>query len=159
MAKNIAGELVLLFLLCICAWQDMKKRKVLIWPILACGGLGVIYQLLLWADASKTAGTEAALSAADFLSLSAGLIPGAALLLAGKWSRGQIGAGDGLLVMVMGIYLGLWETTGILFYASVAAGMAGLFLMLVLKKNRRYEIPFIPFLLVVFVIRLITENG
>ena len=59
--------------------------------------------------------------------------------------------------MIMGIYLGLWDTMITLFYASAAAGTVGLFLLAVLKKNKNYEIPFIPFLLVTFICRLAAE--
>lgn len=153
MAKN----LTLLILLSGCAWQDIKKKKVLVWPILMAGGIGICFELLQQFNENKSLGLEGSDLAEISLRLAAGVLPGVVLLLAGKWSGGQIGTGDGLLVMIIGIYLGFWKTMIILFYASTAAGLVGLFLLLILKKNSKYEIPFIPFLLAVFTVRLMVE--
>lgn len=135
--------IVLLLLLGSCAWQDFRKKTILVWPVILCGGLGFAGNLI---HGGST----------EIPGMLLGMIPGAALLLAGWVSRGQIGAGDGLTVLTMGIYLGFWETMEIFFYASLSAGVVAFFLMYARKKKKNYEIPFLPFLFFVFVVYKLT---
>ena len=60
---------------------------------------------------------------------------------------GEIGAGDGLLIIAMGSVMTAGELIGILFAALLLCGIYSGIQLLVLKKQRDIEIPFVPFLL------------
>ncbi len=62
-------------------------------------------------------------------------------------SRGAIGIGDAMYLIISGVYLGLMGNLSLLVIASFGAGIAGLVALLIFKKDRKYELPFIPFLL------------
>jgi len=75
------------------------------------------------------------------------VIPGVFYLLMGRISGDQIGRGDGLTILVLGLFAGLPDTVLITAAAQfVCAVLAGL--MLVMKRaDRNTRIPFVPFLL------------
>lgn len=72
------------------------------------------------------------------------LIPGLLLLAAAIVSRENIGMGDGMAVMALGLWLGGWQT---FFVLCIALMLAGLFAAVCLVKKKKEPIPFIPFLL------------
>ncbi len=86
-----------------------------------------------------------------------GLLPGAALLVLSRVTREALGLGDGLLVLVLGSFLGLNEALDVLllalFFAAVWAGI----LLLIRKKHRDYEFPFVPFVLAGYLGRWLLE--
>ena len=88
--------------------------------------------------------------AADLLG---GCLVGAALVLLAWVTRQQIGYGDGLLFAVTGIFLGFFENL-LLLIASLfpAAFFAGV--LFLKKKKKGYRFPFVPFVLVGYVLLL-----
>ena len=114
--------------------EDLLKKSVPV-ALLAAGVLFIPAGLL-------TEGAESISIADNIL----GLIPGAVLLVISFVSRGQIGAGDGCLVMMLGASLRI-ETvirilTAELLLITVFSGV-----MLVMRKlKRKSTLPFIPFL-------------
>ena len=133
-------ETILLGFLGACAWQDHRERRISVRMLLLAGILGVI--LDLW------------LLETTVMELIWGVLPGIALLAVSWASRGEIGAGDGLMVMVMGVYLGAGSVLGVFFCASVFAGIMGFILLFFYKKKRDHEMPFAPFLLAAYVLGL-----
>ena len=85
-----------------------------------------------------------------------GSLPGISLLLCGKLSGWAVGSADGIIVLVLGIYLGFWQVLSVLSGAFLTAVMAAGFLLAVKKKDRKYEIPFIPFLFAGMMFSIIT---
>ena len=63
-------------------------------------------------------------------------------------TRGEIGFGDGLLILAMGSVLKSGELLGVLCAALLLCGIYSGLQLLVFKKKRETEIPFAPFLLV-----------
>lgn len=63
-----------------------------------------------------------------------------------KISGWVVGSADGIIVLILGIYLGFWQVLSVLSGAFILAVLAAGFLLTVRKKDRKYEIPFIPFL-------------
>jgi len=72
-------------------------------------------------------------------------------LVAHRVSNGQIGVGDAFLFGMTGAGLGWRENFLLVYVTFFLAFLAGLFLVLVRKKGRRYEIPLSPFMFVAFV--------
>ena len=81
-----------------------------------------------------------------------GLLPGIFLWLASLWKPGQIGSGDGIVLMGIGWIQGIQQVCMIFQTAILLAAGAGI-CMLALGKGRKKEIPFVPFLLAGYLIQ------
>lgn len=84
-------------------------------------------------------------------------LPGALLLLTGRFTKEAIGYGDGLVVLVLGIYLGIWETCEVVLGALGISGLYSTVLLAGKKKGLHQEFPWIPCLLIAYVGRLVME--
>lgn len=79
-----------------------------------------------------------------------GILVGIGVILTSICTKQAIGLGDGLVLVVIGLFMGLWKTLMILFIAGILVAIIG-GLMIVLKKgNLKTSLPFIPFLLVAY---------
>ncbi len=131
--KNV----IILIYLGILAGMDVKKRQIslVLTGVLFLSGIG--WQILV----EQTSWPEWLLS----------LLPGAGFLLLGYVSREQVGYGDGLLLLTVGIWLGFGQTFGIvtlgLVFCSVLCGV----LLMKKKMQRQDSVPLVPFLLLGFV--------
>ncbi len=76
-----------------------------------------------------------------------GLLPGLACLLLSVLTEEAIGYGDGILVVICGFSLGVWQCLGILMLAFMLAGLFGVMLLVIKKGNKKSRIAFVPFLL------------
>ena len=129
-------ELVVLLLLASQSAQDIRKRQITPGVVLLCAAAGFCLGLL---QGRQEIG-------ACFL----GLLPGAGLLALFWLTHGQVGSGDGLLLLAVGVWLGAWRALLLLVFALslcalvcgglLAGGIAG----------RKDEVPFVPFLLAAF---------
>ena len=70
-------------------------------------------------------------------------------------SKGGIGVGDGIVVLISGIYLGVQENCFLLLLALLVSSLYSGILWIVKKVDRKQKIPFIPFLLVGYIMRLV----
>lgn len=122
------------------AIYDMRYQKIVVWSIPVFLLPGVWFLILgEWATA---AGVIA-------------LLPGILLLLIGKISKEAIGYGDGCTVLVLGVYLDPWATCEVVMGALFLSALWGGVLMLVKKKGLRQEFPWIPFILISYVGKLV----
>lgn len=128
---------VLLFLLGWNTFTDMRSRRIEGKSVLIGGTAG-----LLWCLAHGLPGLRQAVL---------GMLPGALLLLIGKLGKEAVGYGDGLIVAVIGIYAGLWDTFGLLLGALTAAAVTGSLLLICGRGTVKTELPFVPFLLAAYV--------
>ncbi len=118
-----------------CSLEDIKKKQVMVYPVLLFGIAGVLLHLYY--------------RNLSIYSLFAGVLLGVALLIIGAVS-GQIGIGDGLVLLVSGIYLGFWENARLLFHGLLFCGIWSGVLLLMKKKKRKDEIAFVPFLFLAY---------
>lgn len=72
------------------------------------------------------------------------------LLLLSFLTRHGIGYGDVKMFAWLGFCVGVFDTYYILFYSVLAAAIAGVYLLLVKKVEKRKELPFAPFVFVGF---------
>ncbi len=114
------------------AISDIWRREICLFSIGIFMIAGIVYQGLIMQNIP-----------AFFL----GLLPGAALLLLSKVTREALGMGDGLLMLVLGSFLGLGEALDVLLLALFFAALWAGILLFVRKKHKDYEFPFVPFLL------------
>ncbi len=83
------------------------------------------------------------------------LIPGVGGLIWAYGSRETIGFGDGILVCALGFLYPISRLWIMCMIAFCFGGIAGLFLLMILQKKKNYEIPFVPFLFLGWLIGLL----
>ncbi len=82
----------------------------------------------------------------------AGVLPGLLLLCIGKVSGGALGLGDGLIVLVAGLYMGIWKTLEFITVAVLLAAVWAGILMFGKKRGGKASFPFVPFLLAAYAV-------
>ena len=128
---------VLLIMFGLCALQDWRRREISVAVVAVFGALGLALGIAV---------TERTIWEILF-----GMLPGGVLAALSWGSRGQIGMGDGCLILAAGCYLGFWKTLGVFLMASLLTGMAGAALLLFFGGKKSDRLPFAPFLLVAYV--------
>lgn len=68
-----------------------------------------------------------------------------------KYTREAIGYGDSWIILLLGIYLGLWDLLWLLSIAFTVTGVLAVFLLAFRKCSRKITIPFVPFLTLAYV--------
>jgi len=112
---------------------DLRKKEVNISLCISVALVGLIYEIFI----SKT----------DILSIILGILPGIFLMLTSIVTNEEIGKGDATILSTIGIFLGLKKTILVLIYALFSTIIIGGILLLIRKKNKKYKIPFVPFIL------------
>ena len=136
------SEKVCIIYLSILSMLDIRFRKMPVWLLSADGVLAIAYQI--W----KTLGG----TAIPLPLILTGAVVGILFLGIGKVTREAFGYGDGLVILILGIYLGFWNLTIVLMITFFAASVMAL-LLLVSKRNRRkMAMPFVPFLCIGYVV-------
>jgi len=74
------------------------------------------------------------------------LLPGAFLLLTAKASREAVGYGDGLALMVTGMYIDVLQTFNLFILALFLSAMAAIVMIVIKRAGRKDVMPFLPFL-------------
>ena len=128
-----AGILLPLLMLSAGTWTDIREKRVDVRPILLAGLAGIAIRIIV-----RDEGIPVLLAA---------LTPGMLLLAVALTSRGGVGMGDGLCVLVLGLYFPPEEVWRILFLALCFGGVMGVFLLF-RGRGRGHSFPFLPCLLV-----------
>lgn len=74
----------------------------------------------------------------------------------GKVSNWQVGMGDGIVLVVTGIGLGIWENAFLLLYALLLISVFCVFLLFIKKISKKNTLPFIPFLFIGYIVVTLT---
>ncbi|MDY2699979.1 MAG: prepilin peptidase [Suilimivivens sp.] len=111
--------------------EDVREKKVSVYKVLVFTVLALIYRAftnqLFWME------------------MIINLVPGGMMILLAILTKEGIGYGDGMTVMVLGLWTNVWFTTGVLCVAILLSGIFGSICLIVTKRE---VIPFVPFLLV-----------
>lgn len=146
---NVQGDkmeaVVLLGLLGICSFEDVKEREIRSIIVLLGGIVGISFHFF---NENQS-----------LLSIVGGLIVGILMLALSVASGEKVGKGDAILIMVTGIYLGFWQNLVLLWAAALMAGVYGFYNIFLHGKNLKSEIPFVPFMLAAYVCLLFMERG
>lgn len=129
-------KIILVILLIICTIEDMKEKAVTMPVVYGFGLIGLLMQGYL--------------KNISVWSVIGGMGIGILIIGISHLTKGGIGMGDGILIVVTGIYLGLRDNfilllaalTGVLIWAGFLAVTKGI--------SRNKEIPFIPFMLAAY---------
>lgn len=125
--------IVITIFLILSTWIDLRKKEVNISLCISVALVGLIYEIFI----SKT----------DILSIILGILPGIFLMLTSIVTNEEVGKGDAVILSTIGIFLGLKKTILVLIYALFSTIIIGGILLLIRKKNKKYKIPFVPFIL------------
>ena len=77
-----------------------------------------------------------------------GIIPGLVSLFFAFVTKEQIGFGDGWVIFISGIFLGIKKMCGTIFIAFMFLTVVAIILLITHRAKRKSTVPFIPFLLI-----------
>lgn len=75
-----------------------------------------------------------------------GIGVGILFLLVSRSTREGIGYGDSWVILILGIYLGVWRLLEVLAAAFLILEAAAVVCLVIKKMSRKYKLPFLPFL-------------
>ena len=130
------SQAVVMGMLTLCSAEDIKKKQICLNRVLFFGILGILFHML-WRMQSIE-------------NLLLGMSVGVVLLFLSVLTGGRIGAGDAVLLIVTGIYLGLEKNLELFFFGLFLCSIWALGLLVLRKRNRKDSIPFVPFLLAAY---------
>ncbi|MEG0961343.1 MAG: type IV prepilin peptidase [Lachnospiraceae bacterium] len=136
---------LLLGLLMSCAVEDYRKKEMTLTYLLLFGIAGLLLHLCN--------------PICSIFSILWGMLLGAGMILISMLSRGNVGLGDGILLIITGIYLGGNENLELLCIGLALAGCWSLGLLFFGKKGKKDKIAFAPFLLIAYVTMLMGNYG
>lgn len=142
--EHMIGYVSALAVLGICSYEDIKNRSVHTGLLL----LFTIEGILLWVFAEKHPVVE----------IVQAILPGLSVLLAAFITKGSIGEGDGVILLIIGLLLGGAFALRIFMYALFFCACYAIFLLIIRKKNRKYEIAFVPFMLLAYIGEVALQN-
>lgn len=134
--QQMWNQAVVVSMLTLCSAEDMKRKQIRLNPVLLFGILGIFFHMLWRVQSIENI----------LLGMSVGVV----LLMLSVLTGGRIGAGDAVLLIVTGIYLGLEQNLQLFFSGLLLCGMWALGLLILRKKSRKDSIPFVPFLLAAY---------
>lgn len=131
---------ILYIYLIICTVSDIKTKKISLKLSFVFLFLGLfIYLFFIKADA---------------IILLYNLMPGICLLLVSLFTKGAVGCGDAVILMIMSFYIPSASVLIILFFSLLAASVISVILM-IKKYSRKYALPFAPFITLGYTIFLL----
>lgn len=137
-------QISVLALLGICSIEDVKTKRIhAIW-LAVFAAEGILCSVLFW---KRPMGE-----------ILAAMMPGILILVLSAAVSGSIGEGDGMLLTITGIFLEVSFVLSMLTVAVFLSAGYALFLYVIRKKGRKYEMPFIPFILIAFVVVILSER-
>lgn len=139
--ENRVGKVALLLILALAAYKDYKEKQISIYLPFFAAIIGIVLHLVYQERSLK-----------DIL---LGMSIGMMFLVCAWIGKGKIGAGDGMMLMVSGLFLGIWDNVVLVMTALGLTGMVALFLVTVMRKERDYRLPFLPFLFTAYLCWLI----
>lgn len=133
-------KVIVLGLLGLCSIEDVRHKHLTVIYILMFGIGGVILHLLA--------------PVCSIYSILWGMLLGIGMMALSLATRGSVGMGDGILLMVTGVYLGGHENLELFLTGLLLSALWSLGLLVFKRKSRKEEIAFVPFLLLSFAIML-----
>ena len=126
------------------SYEDLKTRQVRVIEVLIFGVFGIFFNLICKPHTA--------------ISVLGGVLVGAGVYIFSIFSKEKIGKGDGLIVMVTGLYLGFRSTLYLLWISSVLAAMVGTVFIKRHGEKMDFELPFVPFLMAGYLIQFILKG-
>lgn len=121
------------------SWTDIKKREVSVKALIIFGILGIMCGFL---GASL-----------NFVDMSLGVLVGLIVVAISVISKGELGLGDGFLLCISGLYLGVYKNSELILIGTFLAAIYSIILV-IMKHSFRQEFPFVPFLAISYIFLL-----
>lgn len=141
--ESMASNMILGAFLGICSYTDIRKKVVYVKVIVPFLLVGVLLCISPLGN-----GIHDALY---------GMAVGIAILILSFMTNGAVGEGDGLALMITGFYLGFLNNIKLLCMALFLSAIVSVAAVITGKWDRKTELPFMPFLLLSFLIIKIQE--
>lgn len=129
--------------LLILAIQDLKSKKVSTWICLLSIALILIASFIYKESMVNS-----------FLGMAFGFI----MLGVSKITGGKLGLGDGMILTFTGLGLGFWRNVEMFAMALFMAAIVSIVLLILKKVNRHSCLPFVPFLLLSYILLFIANK-
>ena len=126
------------------ALDDLRERQVSIIEIIIFGVIGIILNILCKNH--------------SITSVMGGVMIGCLVMIFSYLSNEKIGKGDALLILVTGLYLGFRGTLTLLWISSILAAVIGTIIVKRYKAREDMELPFVPFLLIGYLLIISLEK-
>ncbi len=136
----VIKELSVLMMLIISSLEDIKNRQISVKIVSCFAAEGILCWIFIWK--------------LPIAGLPAAIVPGIMVLALSCFTKGAIGMGDGVIIMVAGVFLGASRILEVFVCAVFLSACFALILYIIMKKSRKYEIPFVPFVLISFVVEM-----
>ena len=144
MIDRIRIILCLMLLLAEGIW-DKRTKKIRLIPLLIAFPVGIILSFLQ--------GKE------DGIYSLFGMIPGLLFLGIAVLTKEKVGYGDGMVILVTGVLLGLKINLMMVFLGLFLAALGSIWLLIRKRAGRKTKIAFIPFLLPALTLSLMMAGG
>lgn len=131
---------IVLFWLVLLSIEDWSTHSISVRGLLY-GGVGV----LVYLGVTITQGSE-------LITHIGGAIGGIIFLFVSKCTKEALGYGDSIVLLILGLYLGIWDFLEVGFLAFVFSGIYGMICLW--KKRKSMTMPFIPFILGGYVVKI-----
>lgn len=113
---------------------DIKRKKIPVYMLIILAAVGII--------SNFTVGEF------DIEKRIIAMLPGMILLIVSMITKQQIGYGDGMIILIMGLYIDIDDILSIVLSSFLLSSIAAIILMTVFKKKKNFEMAFSPFLLI-----------
>ena len=113
---------------------DIKKKKIPVYMLIILAAVGIISNLTV-----GEFNIEKRIIA---------MLPGIIMIMVSMVTKQQIGYGDGLIILLMGLYINIDDILSIVLSAFLVSSVFAIILMTVFKKKKNFEMAFSPFLLI-----------
>lgn len=101
---------------------------------------------LLWIAAAASVIYHFAMCEQNIILILGGIIIGLCFLIISKVTREGLGYGDSYGILILGIYLGMWNLLTVLATSFFLLISVSIFFLWMRKMNRKISLPFYPFL-------------
>lgn len=123
---------------------DIKYRKISVISMLVFGIVGVAIGV------TEIMAGQSFFQMLKYILL--GSVPGLVMCILSLLSRGSLGMGDGVLILILGIYTGIRKMSAVLIWAFLLASVWAIGMLVIKKKNRCDSFPFVPFITIGFLV-------
>lgn len=117
--------------------SDCRHREFAVWPVLAGAGAEAVILMLSGCLHSPE-------------ELLAGCVPGLLICLYSFITKGAVGMGDGLCILLTGLFLGMEEILQISLFSFLAAAVIGL--VMLMRGQRCVTMAFMPIFTAVYIL-------
>ncbi|SFG06034.1 leader peptidase (prepilin peptidase) / N-methyltransferase [Lachnospiraceae bacterium C7] len=135
--------------LALMAYSDVKTKEI---PVKISIGFGIAgIALTLFSSMIFSYGSVSYFFKSFSSYIIFALIPGAIVFAVAYFTGQAVGYGDAIVITVLGILMGGKGVFSLVLYAIFIAGFMALVEIFILKKDKKFEMPFVPFLFVAYV--------